>query len=263
LSSIDPLKFEVTSGDALIVLSLTLESSTGTVYHRNFTTFRANPEKTEAVQTVTENEKTVNVISFAPGSFLSSKWSKKQWNILDGLKVNGAGFGYFEYNVTLPSKIQTGSIKGATLLFEASAKTLHGKDREGSINSGGDYMRGKGNLDPGQNPNSYPMTDTYKTPGRVKVWVNGIAAGDIYLEDEPADHRGILSWHAQPRNNKLTEAGSFGYLCKINIPAEALKKSVSQKLVIRFEVDESFPGGLAIYGRNFGRYPLDPTIIIE
>jgi len=35
------------------------------------------------------------------------------------------------------------------------------------------------------------------------------------------------------------------------------------KLNIRFEVDEGMPGGLAIYGKLFGRYALDPTLLIE
>jgi hypothetical protein len=26
-------------------------------------------------------------------------------------------------------------------------------------------------------------------------------------------------------------------------------------------VSEALPGGLAIYGRDFGRYPLDPTVL--
>ena len=32
-------------------------------------------------------------------------------------------------------------------------------------------------------------------------------------------------------------------------------------LVVRLEVDEALPGGLAIYGARFGRYPLDPTVV--
>jgi predicted transcriptional regulator len=28
-------------------------------------------------------------------------------------------------------------------------------------------------------------------------------------------------------------------------------------------VDESLPGGLAIYGERFGRYPVDPTLVFE
>ena len=35
------------------------------------------------------------------------------------------------------------------------------------------------------------------------------------------------------------------------------------KITIRFEVDATNAGGLAIYGKDFGRYPLDPTIVFE
>jgi len=261
--SIEPLKFEVTSSDALIVLEMTIENSTGTIYHRNFTTFRVNPEKPSTLQVMSENGKTLNIITFAPNSFSDSRWSQKQWNVLDGLKVNGAGYGYFEYKIKLPAEIQVAKVKDATLLFEASSKKLHGKDIEGSKNSDGDYMHGKGNLDPSLNPNSYPMTDSYKFPTRVKVWVNGVAAGELFLEDEPADHRGILSWHSQPKNDRLYEAGSYGYLCRVNIPSEMIRKAIDKILIIRFDVDESFPGGLAIYGKQFGRYPLDPTVVLE
>jgi predicted transcriptional regulator len=30
---------------------------------------------------------------------------------------------------------------------------------------------------------------------------------------------------------------------------------------VRLEVDEALPGGLAIYGAHFGRYPVDPTVV--
>jgi predicted transcriptional regulator len=32
--------------------------------------------------------------------------------------------------------------------------------------------------------------------------------------------------------------------------------------VIRLEVDEALPGGLAVYGEGAGRYPLDPSIVL-
>jgi hypothetical protein len=32
-------------------------------------------------------------------------------------------------------------------------------------------------------------------------------------------------------------------------------------MVVRLEVDETLPHGLAIYGAHFGRYPLDPTML--
>jgi hypothetical protein len=32
-------------------------------------------------------------------------------------------------------------------------------------------------------------------------------------------------------------------------------------LVVRLEVDAALPGGLALYGARFGRYPVDPTVL--
>jgi predicted transcriptional regulator len=37
----------------------------------------------------------------------------------------------------------------------------------------------------------------------------------------------------------------------------------AKTIVIRFEVDSSFPGGLALYGERFGRYPLDPALVFQ
>ena len=125
-------------------------------------------------------------------------------------------------------------------------------------------MRGKGMHDPSRNPNSYPMTDEYLNPSKVIVSINGKKASQIELEDDPADHRGILSWHAEPRDRKLREAGTYGYLVKIPLDKTAIDQAKSDgKFTIRFEVEESLPGGLAIYGKDFGRYPLDPTLIFE
>ncbi len=46
------------------------------------------------------------------------------------------------------------------------------------------------------------------------------------------------------------------------IPQSAVQRAFeARQLVIRLEVDEALPGGLAIYGERFGRYPLDPTIV--
>jgi predicted transcriptional regulator len=72
----------------------------------------------------------------------------------------------------------------------------------------------------------------------------------------------VLSWHAQLRDKRLREAGSYGYLIQATIAAEALKQAASEKaLVVRLEVDSSLPGGLALYGERFGRYPVDPTLV--
>jgi hypothetical protein len=48
----------------------------------------------------------------------------------------------------------------------------------------------------------------------------------------------------------------------MDIPREALEKAAAGgELVIRLQVDPALPGGLAIYGKRFGRYPLDPTLV--
>ena len=123
-------------------------------------------------------------------------------------------------------------------------------------------MRGAGTHDPSINPNSYPMTDTRLSPSGVRVRFAGTSVGQFDLPDDPADHRGILSWHSQKRDKRLREAGSYGYLITATIPHEALRAAADAKeIVIRFEVDPALPGGLALYGERFGRYPMDPTLV--
>jgi len=191
---------------------------------------------------------------------VNSKWSLKQWNVFDGLKVNGAGSGYFEYLVPWPEGNSLKDLESVSLVFEASAKQLFGKDRQGvkdSIN--GNFMLGHGTIDPCKNPNSYAMTDLTTYPSYVTISVNGISVGGSYLADDPADHRGILSWYAQRLDETLHEAGSYGYLVKVKIPLSCLVEG--QPVRVRLEVPEGTNGGLAIYGKDFGRYPLDPTLV--
>lgn len=73
------------------------------------------------------------------------------------------------------------------------------------------------------------------------------------LPDDPADHRGILSWLSQPHDSRLREAGSYGYLVEADIPESAVKDG---KVEIILEADN----GLAVYGPVFGRYPLGPRV---
>jgi hypothetical protein len=120
-------------------------------------------------------------------------------------------------------------------------------------------MRGKGILDPSKNKNAYPMTGLQTFPSYIKISVNGQSCGEAWLPDDPADHRGALSWFAQPQDGNLYEAGSYGYLIKTSIPVTALTEG--QDIRIRIETPDGVNGGLAIYGKDFGRYPLDPTLV--
>lgn len=258
---IAPLSIKLPNHTGLAVLSLALTDASGAVLHRNFTTFRVTNGVAPRDETVKKNGRQIRLVRFAPGSFASAQWSLKQWNVLAGLKVNGAGAGYFEYRIPWPQGLDPKKVAGATFRAELSAKQLFGKDRAGSAKQAGDYMLGQGTLDPSLNPNSYPMTDTVRFPSSVRVRVNGEVAGTFNLPDDPADHQGILSWQAQKRDRKLREAGSYGYLVVVTLPETALTAAAeSKEIVLRLEVDDALPGGLAIYGEQFGRYPLDPTL---
>jgi predicted transcriptional regulator len=125
-------------------------------------------------------------------------------------------------------------------------------------------FRSAGLHDPGKNPNAYPMTDTVLHPSAVRVSVNGVLVGTVTLPDDPTDHRGVLSWHAQLRDKKLREAGTYGYRVDVAFTPEAVAAAAQAKeVVLRLEVDEASAGGLALYGEKFGRYPLDPTLVFE
>ena len=258
------LKVPMPASAGLAILKLSLETPDGRVLHRNFTTFRVADGPAPRDEVIKTEAGSARVVRFAPASFRDAKWSLKQWNVLDGLKVNGAGHGHFEYRLPWPSGLDPAKVAGASFLMEASAKELFAKDREGSGFTGVDYMRGEGVAHRSQNPNSYPMTDTEPFPSTVRVRVNGIAAGTIDMADDPADHRGILSWRSQLRDKKLREAGSYGQLVTVTLPEAALAAAAQAKeLVLRLEVDESLPGGLAIYGERFGRYPVEPTLVFN
>ena len=131
----------------------------------------------------------------------------------------------------------------------------------------GDYMLGKGTFDHCKSLNSYAMTDTTLWPSKLEVSVNGKVIGKVDLKDDPADHRGILSWGAQPAEREMREGGSYGELVKIDVPLNGLPVGEilkTRQVKLRFSVPaEDLDGGLAIYGKDFGRYPLDPTVIIK
>jgi hypothetical protein len=258
--ALEALSVPMPKEPGVAVLAVELTDPAGVVLHRNFTTFVV--EGASADEVTLADGRRAHVSRIDPRSFADARWSLKQWNVLDGLKVDGAGSGYFEYRVPWPTGLAVTDVAAATFLVEASAKQLYGKDRQDAAAMSGDYMRGRGTNDPSRNPNAYPMTDETRFPSAVTVRVNGVAAGRRELPDDPADHRGILSWHSQLKDKKLREAGSYGYLVEVPIPRDALEKAAAGgALQIRLEVDPALPGGLALYGARFGRYPLDPTVV--
>ncbi len=254
-----PLTVTMPGEPVVAVLALRLEDASGTVLHHNFTTFVV--EGSAPAVALLADGRRARISRVAARDYSDSRWSLKSWKVLDGLKVNGAGSGFFEYRLPWPTGLARADVEDATFLVELSAKRLNGKDRDTTARDDGDYMRGGGLQDPSRNPNAYPMTGTTPYPSAVTVRVNGTLAGRYELADDPADHRGILSWHAQKRDRYLREAGSYGQLVRVNVPASALDAAARTGAVtVRLEVSDALPGGLAVYGAHFGRYPLDPTV---
>jgi len=259
---LEPVEVALPNVPSVAVLSLALEDAAGNVVARNFTTFAVRDGAQPRQETVTRDNRKVRIARVAPQDFAKAEWSLKQWNVLDGLKVDGAGKGFFEYRIVWPEGLRAEDVAMACFKAEISAKRLFGKDVKGAAKMDGDYMRGLGTADPSRNPNSYPMTDTQKDAGAVRIRVDGEFVGRFELPDDPADHRGILSWQAQKRDGTLSEAGSYGYLISADIPGRLLTHAAKERqLVVRLETDEAVAGGIAIYGERFGRYPLDPTVV--
>lgn len=177
----------------------------------------------------------------------AAEWSGGCTNVLGGLKYNGFGKGWFTFTLAAPSV-------GGVFEAELSAKRKNGKDFPQKQKRGGlDYMLGGGSYDRSAPANSYPQTSTDKFPARVKVFVGETLACEQPLPDDPADHRGILSWLAQPHDCTLYEAGSYGCRVAVPISAEAVKDG---KVTVRLESDN----GLAVYGPRFGRFPFGPRV---
>jgi galactose mutarotase-like enzyme len=252
--ALPPLAVTMPNEPATVVLATRLMDAKDSVLQRNFTTF--------VVEGTPPDRPNVRVARVPATAVRDGHWTLKQWTVLGDRKLNGAGSGFFEYQIPWPAGLDVNDVASATFLVEASAKRLNGKDRDSTASDNGDYMRGGGFHDPSRNPNSYPMTGATPFRSAVTVRVNGEPAGRFELRDDPADSRGILSWHAQPHNGHLYEAGSYGELLRVPISAAALREGArTGSLIVRLEVDAALPGGLAIYGARFGRYPVDPSVL--
>jgi hypothetical protein len=264
--ALEPMAVPMPDRRAVAVLRVRVEDAAGRVLHRNFTAFVVGEGVSLRDETVrTADGGVLRVLRVDTAAPSASQWSVRAWPAMGGRKQNGAGAGFIEYRLPWPKDLRGDAVAGATVLAELGAKQLFGKDRAGSGTVEGDFMRGRGTHDPGLNRNAYPMTDGTRYPSAVRVTVNGSGAGTFDLPDDPADHRGLLSWHAQVRSEKptLDEAGSYGYLVSASVPASALLDAERRgELVIRFDVDASLPGGLAVYGEGVGRYPIDPTVVL-
>ena len=270
--SLTPLKLLMPNSSGLSKLTFKVKTLDNKVLHRNFMHFEVNSNK---------KLKNLDVISLPAKEISNSNWTKKKWDVLNGKKINGTGSGFFEYKIEIPENFKNLNFKEAYFIIEASAKKLFDKDKKGEdyVDAGMDWMRGS-IVSPSKNPNSYPMTDQTFFPSKINISVNGKSKKRMTLSDDPADHRGVLSWHNQiissrepskqlvfdeefwANQPKLNEAGSYGYLIKVPISNDELINSIKEgNLTIRIQTEGE--GGIAVYGKSFGRYPIDPSLVIK
>jgi len=206
------------------------------------------------------------VLRCAPGGYTKSEWLVKSKQVLGGLKVWGTGTGFIEYAFPLPEGPDIAKADSIIFLAELGPRRVQGKDMADSYVRQDIAQVGAKGVDPGHNPNSYPMTDTTRHPSDVIVTLNGAGGTVVHLDNDSADHRGILSWLAQKEDGTLSEAGSYGQLVRVAFgPDEVKAAAAAKKIVVRLEVktSDNHSGGLSVYGEKFGRYPVDPTVIVK
>jgi hypothetical protein len=246
-----PLTVQVPDMAGLATLKLKVTDRNGQILHRNFMHFE-----------IISDQKIpgVTVLSTPVDRFSRAGWSKRHWNVLDGRKVNGAGKGFFQYTIPLPEDLSSKGIKETYFLVEVSAKEYFVKDQQ-EYEKDQDFMRGS-RVAPSANPNAYPMTDEQLYPSEIAVSIDGREVYSTILPDDPADHRGVLSWHHQLKDRKLREAGSYGYLIKVPVK-KAMLKNALEKGALTVRLQTLGEGGIAVYGKQFGRYPLDPSLVLK
>lgn len=265
---LDPVEVKLPEVTSLMIFGVRLKDGDGNILQRNFVPFRV----------VGKRAGDEIIISQSPSAFSNASWSIKHMAPQQGRKVWGMGSGFFEYEFPLPAGLDTGRVTSIEFRAELSArypqeKYLEEGEAEGI---GMTVVSNKGTI-PGYGKNSYPQTDQKTFSSTVTISINGRKLHETVLPDDPADHRGILSWVNQDpgwawgnsdRSKRwlLDEAGSYGYLAKAHLRKTDIRKALEAgKVVIRLEVKESHStaGGLSVYGKESGRYPLDPSIIIK
>ena len=188
------------------------------------------------------------------------------------------GSGFFEYEFELPPELAAEEVENLEFRAELASRSPQSKYlEEGEAERIGMTIVSEKGTDPGYGKNSYPQTDEKLHGSLVKITANGQVIAEVELSDDPADHRGLLSWMNQEPGWEwgsddrskpwlLDEAGSYGYLIKAELD-ETSKKSALEtgKVTLRLYVDESTSGrgGLSIYGKESGRYPMDLTLAIH
>jgi len=274
---LQPVKVTLPEKTAVMSFTTTLRDGNGNILQRNFVPFRVRGRDINTVPGREKEEKDIRIITVSPSAFTDASWSIKHLAPQKGRKTWGMGTGFFEYEFKLPAGLGPENIDSLIFLAELASRYPQEKYLdEGDAESIGMTIVSTKGIIPGYGRNSYPQTDEKLFPSSVAISFNGQAATTEVLPDDPADHRGILSWMMQEpgwkwgsrnRDKKwyLDEAGSYGYLVRVKAGQEAIRKAAGeQRMTVRLEVKDADAGrgGLSVYGSESGRYPFDPSVIV-
>ncbi|NQU24562.1 MAG: hypothetical protein HQ567_25035 [Candidatus Nealsonbacteria bacterium] len=184
-------------------------------------------------------------VRFSPDDFTAFRSDEPDWKWLDNRgKFYTGGKCEVEYHVALPKFVREAIPSRIVLMAEMATKADDQRL---------DWPARRQSLD-------YPQTQTRKYAGKVAIRLLGRDTWELALPDDPADARGVLSHQARYQH------GSYGYLVRQKVDLtenEALRAEVREKEFFPLSIRTLDEHGLSIYGRRLGRYPIDPTLIIE
>ena len=247
-TGLSDLKVEMPLENAVAVLSLYLKDQSGGIISRNFVAFDVRAELCQ------------NMIEI-PVCEGKTEGFEPVWNAIVNDKLCMGGSGKVSFDVELVKN--SGLVRDLIIHMEASSKRVLKKDCKeiGGAEPDLGFMRGY-LVDRGAFENSYWMTDESRIASDVEIMINGEVIRTVHLENDWADARGILSWHYQPEERHLDEAGSYGEQLHIAVPSRMLPAIMKNGgFELSFRVKNG--GGLAFYGRNCGRYPFGLMVEIK
>jgi len=254
----EPLRIRLPQGQPFVgALALELIDNEGNRVAANFVNLivrRAQPELLPGEPLrPTEHSPRVEVLSprlvavrFDPGHFASFRADELGW---DWLEDRGKFYAYgtceVEYHLALPTFIRDAVPAQVVLMAEIATKA----NRERL-----DWPQVRQPLD-------YPQTQPRKYAGSASVRLMDRELWQFELPDDPADSRGVLSHQARYHH------GSYGFLVRRRADLTdyaALREAMIADPVLKVTFQTRGDGsGLSIYGRQLGRYPVDPTLIIQ
>lgn len=219
-------------------LTVWLEDENGNKLAKNFTNVVVADETSDNTAYIQKNQDGSVVMKAA---------------VEDARMVTTEESGAQTYSYTLPEDFDLEQLKGMRVLAEASSY--------------------KGQIGTDKNLSSYSSKYGQTAVGRERasdltVSINGVEVDTVYLPDNPRDMRGTLSLNS-PYNGQ-TSAGDFGYLVNLNISEEKLAQiratlGEDRELTVTYEVKEDAENrnGLRIYSSTYGRYAVNPTLILN